>query len=163
MEDLAANDVRVRFIGMRDRVPSRLRALMEELEARTRGCRGLQLTLAIDYGGRDELTRAVRGIAAEVAAGRLDAEAISEPLLCGALDTRELPDPDLIVRTSGEVRVSNFLLWQAVYAEYEFPAVAWPDFSERLLGEVVAVYRRRERRFGRVGDIDARPVARAAI
>jgi undecaprenyl diphosphate synthase len=161
MDDLVASDVRVRFIGMRDRISPRLRALMEELEARTGGCRGLQLTLAIDYGGRDELTRAVRGLATEVAAGRLDASEISEALLGRALDTRELPDPDFIIRTSGELRVSNFLLWQSVYAEYEFPAVAWPDFSRHTLAEAVGGFRSRERRFGRAGTLDLVRVARA--
>jgi undecaprenyl diphosphate synthase len=161
MDDLVASDVRVRFIGMRHRISPRLRGLMEELEARTRGCRGLQLTLAIDYGGRDELTRAVRALAAEVAAGRLDAGEICEPLISRALDTRELPDPDFIIRTSGELRVSNFLLWQSIYAEYDFPEVAWPDFSRDTLAEVVSGFRSRERRFGRVGTLDLLRVARA--
>jgi undecaprenyl diphosphate synthase len=162
MDDLAASDVRVRFIGMRDRVPPRLRGLMEELEARTRGCRGLQLTLAIDDGGRDELTRAVRALAAEVAEGRLDAGQISEPLLSRALDTRDLPDPDFIIRTSGEQRISNFLLWESVYAEFDFPAVTWPDFTPQTLAEAVGGFRGRERRFGRVATLDAPAVPRVA-
>ncbi len=148
MDDLVASGVRVRFIGMRERISQRLRALMEELEQRTGACRGLQLTIAIDYGGRDEVTRAVRWLAGEVAEGRLAASAINERLIGQTLDTRELPDPDLIIRTSGELRVSNFLLWQSVYAEYGFPRVAWPDFGSRMLAETVADFRHRERRFG---------------
>ena len=144
MQGLAENDVRVRFIGMRHRVPARLRRLMIELEARTAQCRGLNLSIAIDYGGRDELTRAVR---AHRRAGR--GRASSRPrrsardTLAGALDTRALPDPDLIIRTSGEYRVSNFLLWQAVYAEFDFPAIAWPDFTVAHFAEAVAGYRGR--------------------
>ena len=151
MADLRAHDVRVRFLGMRHRVSPRLRALMHELEDRTRDCRGLNLSIAIDYGGRDELTRAVRAIAARVAGGDMAPEAISETLLAQALDTRDLPDPDLIIRTSGERRVSNFLLWQAAYAEYDFPAIAWPDFSAARFAEALAGFQARERRFGDIG------------
>lgn len=156
MADLVANGVRVRFIGMRERISPRLRALMEELEACTRGCRGLQLTIAIDYGGRDEVTRAVRGLARDVAAGRIKAEAIDEAMIGRALDTRELPDPDLIIRTSGELRVSNFLLWQSVYAEYGFPQVTWPEFCPRRLAEIVDAFGGRERRFGNASGRPAR-------
>jgi undecaprenyl diphosphate synthase len=150
MNALEANEVRVRFIGMRHRVPHRLRVLMDELEARTAACAGLQLSIAIDYGGRDELTRAVRALAARVQTGELDPAAITERALAAALDTRALPDPDLIIRTSGEQRISNFLLWQGVYAEYAFPQIAWPDFGPAQLAEAVAAFRGRERRFGAV-------------
>ena len=142
MQGLAESDVRVRFIGMRHRVPARLRRLMVELETRTAHCRGLNLSIAIDYGGRDELTRAVQAIAGQVATGEIAPEAICADTVADALDTRALPDPDLIIRTSGEFRVSNFLLWQAVYAEFDFPAVAWPDFT-------VARFRRGDRRLPR--------------
>jgi undecaprenyl diphosphate synthase len=157
MADLAANDVRVRFIGMRHRVPAALATLMDAMEAHTAGCRGLELSIAIDYGGRDELTRAVRALAERVAAGELAPEAISADAVAGALDTRALPDPDLIIRTSGERRVSNFLLWQGVYAEYLFPATPWPDFTVGRFAEAVADFRARERRFG-----ETAPAARAA-
>ncbi len=150
MDGLRRHDVRVRFIGMRHRVPPHLRALMEALEAATRGCRGLELSIAIDYGGRDELTRAVRGLSARVAAGALAPEAIAEETLGAALDTGALPDPDLIVRTSGELRISNFLLWQAAYAEYEFVPVPWPDFSVDELARVVDGFRLRDRRYGAI-------------
>jgi undecaprenyl diphosphate synthase len=149
-EGLRRNGVRVRFIGMRHRVPGRLRALMEMLEARTRDCTLLNLTIAIDYGGRDELVRAAQVLAGEVAAGRIAPDQLDEEALAAALDTRDLPDPDLIIRTSGELRVSNFLLWQGVYAEYDFPARAWPDFDGTALAHSVDAYRRRARRFGSV-------------
>jgi undecaprenyl diphosphate synthase len=151
---LRRNDVRVRFIGMRHRVPAQLRELMEMLEHRTADCRGLSLTIAIDYGGRDELTRAARRLAQEVGAGRLTASEIDEATISAALDTRELPDPDFIIRTSGELRISNFLLWQGVYAEYDFPGTAWPDFTVQSLAEAVDAYRTRQRRFGRADALD---------
>jgi undecaprenyl diphosphate synthase len=159
MDGLRRHDVRVRFLGMRHRVPARLRVLMEALEAHTRDCRGLELAIAIDYGGRDELTRAVRALSARVAAGGLAPSAIGEEAVATALDTAGLPDPDLIVRTSGELRISNFLLWQGAYAEYEFVPVAWPDFSAEDLGRVVGGFRLRERRFG---DIDVTPAPAAS-
>lgn len=148
MDGLRRNDVRVRFIGMRHRVPARLRDLMAELEAETRDCGGLNLTIAIDYGGRDELTRAVRRLAEQVRAGALLPGSISESTIDAALDTAEIPDPDLIIRTSGELRVSNFLLWQSTYAEYDFPETAWPDFTVDCFAAAVDGFRQRERRFG---------------
>ncbi len=159
MQGLADNDVRVRFIGMRHRLPERLRSLMCDLEARTAHCGGLALSIAIDYGGRDEVTRAVRDLAGRVAAGELAPEAIDPELLGAALDTRALPDPDLIIRTSGEFRVSNFLLWQGVYAEYVFPPLAWPDFGAAALAEAIEAYRLRNRRYGEAA---AAPPVRAA-
>jgi undecaprenyl diphosphate synthase len=154
-EGLRRHDVRVRFLGMRHRVPPRLRELMEMLEERTRDCRGLNLSIAIDYGGRDELTRAVRELSRQVEAGTLPPAGISEAVLDAALDTRELPDPDFIIRTSGELRISNSLLWQAAYAEYDFPAVAWPDFGVGHFAEAIEAFRRRRRRFGRVDPVPA--------
>jgi undecaprenyl diphosphate synthase len=148
MDGLRRNDVRVRFIGMRHRVPPRLRGLMEALEERTRACRGLNLSIAIDYGGRDELTRAVQALSREVEEGRLPPEGISEAAIDAALDTRGLPDPDFIIRTSGELRISNFLLWQGTYAEYDFPATAWPDFTGGDFAAAVEAFRLRRRRFG---------------
>lgn len=153
MEALRANDVRVRFLGIRSRVPPRLRRLMDDLESSTRDCVGLNLSIAIDYGGRDELTRAVRSIATEVAKGALTPTSICEKTLCRALDTHALPDPDLIIRTSGEYRVSNFLLWQSVYAEYDFPATAWPDFTVTHFADVLAAFRLRQRRYGSIPDV----------
>lgn len=154
MDGLRRNDVRVRFIGMRHRVPPRLRTLMEALEERTRDCRGLNLSIAIDYGGRDELTRAVRALSREVEAGHLPPAGISEAAIAAALDTRGLPDPDFIIRTSGELRISNFLLWQGAYAEYDFPETAWPDFTVGHFGAAVEAFRLRRRRFGAVDEAE---------
>ncbi|CAN5713986.1 polyprenyl diphosphate synthase [soil metagenome] len=150
-EALREQAVRVRFIGMRHRVPAHLGRLMERMEARTAACRGLHLTIAIDYGGRDEIARAARAVAADVAAGRLAPEAVEEPVLAERLDTAGLPDPDFIIRTSGESRLSNFLLWQGVYAEYAFPAIAWPDFDAAAFAAAVDGFRGRDRRFGARG------------
>jgi undecaprenyl diphosphate synthase len=160
MEGLRRHDVRVRFVGMRHRIPPRLRRLMELLEARTRDCRGLNLTIAIDYGGRDELTRAVRDLSTRVEQGTLPPASICELLLAGALDTRDLPDPDFIIRTSGELRISNFLLWQGTYAEYDFPETAWPDFSVREFAEAIDAYRMRRRRFGEIDADQAQALLR---
>ena len=154
---LIDHDVRVRFIGMRHRVPSRLRRLMTDMEERTAHCRGLTLSIAIDYGGRDELARALRAIAGQVERGELAPEAIADQTVSAALDTHALPDPDLIIRTSGEYRVSNFLLWQAVYAEFDFPAMTWPDFGAAQLSLAVEGYRSRRRRFGGVEAAPPRP------
>ena len=148
---LHRHGVEVRFIGMRDRIPASLGQLMAEMEAATRGGAGLKLTIAIDYGGRDELTRAVRTIADAVLRGDTAPEAIDDATLTASLDTAGLPDPDLIIRTSGEQRISNFLLWQGAYAEYEFPETAWPEFGPEALAQVVAASRGRERRFGATG------------
>ncbi|MBP7003167.1 polyprenyl diphosphate synthase [Amaricoccus sp.] len=147
---LAEQGVRVRFLGMRHRVPGSLQRLMAEMEARTAHCGGLQLSIAIDYGGRDELTRAVRDLAGQVAAGEIAPEEIGDAAMAAALDTRALPDPDLVIRTSGERRVSNFLLWQTVYAEFDFPETTWPDFTVASFAAAVERFRRRERRFGAV-------------
>jgi undecaprenyl diphosphate synthase len=155
MDGLQRHDVRVRFIGMRHRVPPRLRALMDLLEARTRACRGLNLSIAIDYGGRDEIARAVQDLSRQVEAGTLRPASIGERTMDAALDTRALPDPDFIIRTSGEVRVSNFLLWQAAYAEYDFVPVAWPDFSVAAFARALEGYHLRRRRFGAADEAPA--------
>lgn len=152
MESLRAHDVRVQFIGMRHRLPQRLQRLIDDLEDQTRDCQGLRLTIAIDYGGRDEIVRAVQKISGDLKSGKILAEDITESLMSRSLDTAHLPDPDLIVRTSGEHRVSNFLLWQAVYAEYVFPPITWPEFSASSLEDAVASYRTRQRRFGEVSE-----------
>jgi undecaprenyl diphosphate synthase len=147
---LSAEGVRMRVIGDRGPLDGRLNRLIEGIEARTAGHTRLNLTVAINYGGRHELVRAMRKVAADVAAGRLDPEAVDEGHLSDALDTRGIPDPDLVIRTSGETRVSNFLLWQAAYAEYEFVPTLWPDFTPDHLAEILGRYGSRERRFGGV-------------
>jgi undecaprenyl diphosphate synthase len=149
-EGLSAEGVRMRFIGDRKRLDTKLQDLMAWIEDRTRGNTRLNLTVAINYGGRDELMRATRRIARQVAEGTLDPEAVDEAALDAALDTSEMPDPDLVIRTSGETRVSNFLLWQAAYAEYEFTPVLWPDFTPEVLAEILSRFGGRDRRFGGV-------------
>ena len=124
--------------------------MMAGIEARTAGGMRLNLTVAINYGGRDEIARAARPIARDVAEGRLQPEDVTEAALAARLDTGGLPDPDLIIRTSGETRTSNFLPWQAAYAEYEFTGTLWPDFSPQELAAIVARFGNRERRFGGV-------------
>ncbi|WP_442900715.1 polyprenyl diphosphate synthase [Falsirhodobacter sp. 20TX0035] len=147
---LAIEGVRMRFIGDRTRLDAKLQALMAGIEARTAHLTRLNLTVAINYGGRDELTRTLRKMAVEVAAGRLAPEAITSDTISQALDTGDLPDPDLVIRTSGETRTSNFLPWQASYAEYEFTPTLWPDFSPDELARIVARFGNRDRRFGGV-------------
>lgn len=150
MNALAAKNVRVRFIGDRVRLDEKLIDLMDKLESRTAGNSGTNLTIALNYGGRDEVARATKRLAQDVAAGRLDPEKVDEETLPKYLDTHVLPDPDLVVRTSGEARISNFLLWQSAYAEYEFIDTLWPDFSSEELGRLCANYGKRDRRFGAV-------------
>lgn len=147
---LAAEGVRMRFIGDRSKLDAKLQRLMAGIEARTAGLTRLNLTVAINYGGRDEITRTIRSIAEDVAAGRLAATEIDDALISARLDTGDLPDPDLVIRTSGETRTSNFLPWQAAYAEYEFTETLWPDFTPNALGEIVGRFGNRERRFGGV-------------
>lgn len=149
-EVLSAEGVRMRFIGDRKRLDPKLQELMGWIEERTRLNGKLNLTVAINYGGRDELVRATRALARKVAAGEIAPEAIDAEAFDRALDTGEMPDPDLVIRTSGETRVSNFLLWQAAYAEYEFTPVLWPDFTPEVLAEILSRFGSRERRYGGV-------------
>jgi len=142
--------VRVRFIGDRVRLDDKLVGLMDELELLTSDNDKVHLTIALNYGGRDEVSRATKRLAQDVAAGRLDPEKVDEETLTKYLDTYVLPDPDLVIRTSGEARISNFLLWQSAYAEYEFIDTLWPDFSPEIFAGLVQNYGRRERRFGGV-------------
>lgn len=145
---LALEGVRMRFIGDRTRLDTKLQRLMSGIEERTAGLGRLNLTVAINYGGRNELMRAARTLATRAAAGEIDPASIDEAALEGALDTHDLPDPDLVIRTSGETRISNYLLWQSAYAEYEFTPTLWPDFTSEELARIVGRYGQRERRFG---------------
>lgn len=147
---LAAEGVRMRFIGDRTRLDPKLQRLMAGIEARTAGLSHLNLTVAINYGGRDELARAMRRIGIEVAEGKLAADAITDAVISAHLDTAGLPDPDLVIRTSGETRTSNFLSWQSAYAEFEFTPTLWPDFTPDDLAKIVARFGNRDRRFGGV-------------
>ena len=148
LAELHGNGVRVRIIGERDGLDPEIRRLLEEAEELTRDNEKLILVVAFNYGARQEIARAARRLAAEVAEGRLATASITADLLGGYLDAPDLPDPDLIVRTSGEQRLSNFLLWQAAYSELIFVPIYWPDFDRGALEGAIAEYRRRERRFG---------------
>jgi undecaprenyl diphosphate synthase len=148
LAELHSNGVCVRVIGERDSLDPDIRRLLEEAEDLTRANTKLLLVVAFNYGARDEIARAVRRIAGDVASGALKPEAITEELIGQHLDAPDIEDPDLIIRTSGEQRLSNFLLWQAAYSELVFTPVYWPDFDRAALEAAIEEYRRRERRFG---------------
>jgi len=148
--ELFESGVCVRFIGDRIRLDDKLVSLMDELELRTAENDRVHLTVALNYGGRDEVTRAAKRLAFEIEQGRLTHDDVDAETLAGFLDTHVLPDPDLVIRTSGEARISNFLLWQSAYAEYEFVDTLWPDFTAEEFAKVLASYGQRERRFGAV-------------
>jgi len=147
---LHEQNVAVRVIGERPEHDAEISALLDEAEQLTRGNAGLKLTVAFNYGARNEIARAARRLAEDVKAGRLQPADITPERLGDALDTAGLPPLDLVIRTSGEQRLSNFLLWQAAYAELVFLPVLWPDFDRAALEEALAEYGRRERRFGGV-------------
>jgi undecaprenyl diphosphate synthase len=149
-DDLYQSGVCVRFIGDRVRLDEKLVARMDDLELRTAGNDRVHLTVALNYGGRDEVTRAAKRLAYEIEQGRLTHQDVDAETLAGFLDTHVLPDPDLVIRTSGEARISNFLLWQSAYAEYEFVDTLWPDFSAEEFAKVLSAYSNRDRRFGAV-------------
>ena len=142
--------VRVRFIGDRENLDAKLVSLMNELEEKTAENTETNLTIALNYGARDEVARATKLLAKDVALGLLDPDNVNEESIPKYLDTRVLPDPDLVIRTSGEARISNFLLWQSAYAEYEFVDTLWPDFSREEFASLCASYGDRDRRFGGV-------------
>lgn len=140
--------VRVRFIGDRVRLEASLVKLMDQLENLTKENTEVNLTIAINYGGRDEVARAAKRMARDVQSGDLSAENINEETLPRYLDTHVLPDPGLVIRTSGEARISNFLLWQSAYSEYEFIDTLWPDFTAEIFSSIISEFENRERRFG---------------
>jgi undecaprenyl diphosphate synthase len=148
--ELHHNNVRVKIIGARDNLAPDVAALLTEAEELTRGNGGLTLVVAFNYGARQEIAEAARRLAADVAAGKIDAASIDEAALGERLDTAGIPDPDLVIRTSGEQRLSNFLLWQAAYAELVFLPIHWPDFDNAAFESALAQYAGRERRFGGV-------------
>lgn len=152
LADLHRINVRVRFIGERAMLADDVRAILDEAERATAGNTGLNLVVAFNYGGRQEIVGAARRIAALVVTGELKPEDVCEDLVTGMLDTRGMPDPDLVIRTSGEVRTSNFLPWQTAYSEYVFMPVLWPDFDGDALRLALAEFAARDRRFGGVGD-----------
>jgi undecaprenyl diphosphate synthase len=145
---LKRQNVRIRIIGDRENLSGDILPLLLEAEDTTRENTGITLVIAFNYGSRDEIARAMRALAAEVAAGRLVADDITPERIGAALDTSGIPDPDLIIRTSGEERLSNFLLWQAAYAELMFIPDFWPDFTRETFVSALSRYAMRERRFG---------------
>jgi undecaprenyl diphosphate synthase len=148
IDSLARGGVRLRFIGERTNLPADIDTMLADAETRTAGNSAITLVVALNYGARREIARAAQRLATEVAAGRLDPLAIDEALFARTLDTSDLPDPDLLIRTSGEQRLSNFLLWQLAYTELVFLPISWPDFTEEHLRDAIDEYWRRERRYG---------------
>jgi undecaprenyl diphosphate synthase len=147
--DLHRNQVRLRFIGDRESLGSELKQRMQDAEALTGGNPGLGLMVAVAYGGRWDIAQACRSLAADVAAGKLTAAQISEEQIGARLALAGIPDPDLLIRTGGEQRISNFLLWQLAYTEFYFTDTFWPDFDAEALRHAIDSYSERERRFGR--------------
>ena len=146
--ELHSAGVRISVIGKRNGLPADILSMIEEAEALTVGNRALELIFAFNYGARDELVRAVRAVASEVKNGNLDPASITETTITEHLDTATFPDPDLIIRTSGELRLSNFLLWQSAYSELVFLPVLWPDFGREALKEAIDEFGNRSRRYG---------------
>ncbi|WP_130836566.1 isoprenyl transferase [Lachnoclostridium sp. Marseille-P6806] len=144
----AKNNVCIRVIGDKSKLDEDLQASIAELEKETADNDGTGFQIAINYGGRDELVRAARRLAAAAAEGTLRPGEISEQSISDALDTAGIPDPDLLIRTCGELRISNFMIWQSAYTEYYFTETAWPDFTRAELERAVEAYQRRERRYG---------------
>jgi undecaprenyl diphosphate synthase len=150
MEELGTQGVSVRFLGDLDRLAPTARAAVDRITAATAGGENLALNICISYGARAEITRAARLLAEDVAAGRITPAGIDEDAISSRLLTAPWPDPDLLIRTSGELRVSNFLLWQLAYAEFHVTPVFWPDFTRRHLFEAILDFQKRDRRFGRI-------------
>jgi len=155
LAELHRNSVRIRIVGSEENVDAELLSLMAEACELTAGNTGLDLIIAFNYGSRAEIVRAARKLAEDVAKGVLDPSAIDIAHFEAALDTVGIPDPDLLIRTSGEVRLSNFLLWQCAYTEFVFLDTFWPDFGREHLEQAIAVYRNRSRRFGGLGELSA--------
>ncbi|RMH30607.1 MAG: isoprenyl transferase [Planctomycetota bacterium] len=147
-DELKRNNIRVRVIGRREGMPSDVLGALDTLCAATADCTGLTLCLAINYGSRDEILDAVRVLAGRVARGELSADGITHDVFEACLDTAGLPDPDLLIRTGGEMRLSNYLLWQLSYAELYVIPDHWPDFNEAALYGAIRAYAQRQRRFG---------------
>ncbi len=151
LRTMLKNDIRLFCLGQRERLPTDVRRVLGTVMEETADCSGMTLNLALSYGGRNEMMRAVRQLAKQCVEGELDYRSLSEDMLTNLLDTAGQPDPDLLIRTGGEHRLSNFLLWQASYAELYFTETKWPDFRKDQLLEAVAAYGRKQRRFGKTG------------
>ena len=150
LKTAAKNNMCVRVIGEKSRLDQDIRDRIEQLEEATKENTGLHFQIAINYGGRDEIVRAVRQLSWQVQRGELTPEQITEESLSDARDTKGIPEPDLLIRTCNELRISNFLLWQLAYTEFYFTPVAWPDFSKEELMKAVEAYNKRDRRYGLV-------------
>jgi len=149
-DNLRKNGIRLRCLGRLGKIDPGPREALEEAMTYTAHCSDMVLNLAISYGSRTEIVDAARHLCREAAAGRLDPESVDESTITGALYTAGLPDPDLLIRTSGEMRISNFLLWQIAYTEMYITSILWPDFSKKDLFEAIVEFQKRDRRFGRV-------------
>ena len=149
-EELARVGIRVRTIGDRSRFSAKVQSSLEKIESMTAAGQTMTFVLALNYSSRSEITTAVQTLAAKVAAGEIAAEQINEQMISSALYTSFMPDPDLIIRTSGECRLSNFMMWQASYAEFYFTPVLWPDFDKAELGKALEAFSARDRRYGLV-------------
>lgn len=145
-----ADDMKLRIIGDKTGLNDEIRAKIADLEEFTKDNKGLNFTIAINYGSRDEMVRAMKKVALEVKEGKVLPEDISKEMFENYLDTIDIPDPDLLIRTSGEQRLSNYLLWQLAYTEFYFTDVLWPDFSRKDLEDAIIAYNKRDRRFGKV-------------
>jgi undecaprenyl diphosphate synthase len=152
VDDLHRNNVRLEFIGARDQLQTGLNDKIAAAEAQTSGNTGLRLTVAVAYGGRWDIVRAVQQLAGEVAAGNISAAEIDDEAVASRLQLGNVPDPDLLIRTGGEKRISNFLLWNLAYAELYFCDTLWPDFDEKQFDKALAFYSRRQRRYGHTGE-----------
>ena len=150
IERTAKNNMRVRVIGEKSRLDDDIRAAIDELEEVSAANTGLNFTIALNYGSRDEMVRAMRHMAQDCKDGAFDPEEITEEKFASYLDTKDLPDPDLMIRTSGEQRLSNWMLWQLAYTEFYFTDVLWPDFNKKELQKAIDYYNKRDRRFGGV-------------
>lgn len=150
LQKVGQKNMKIRFIGERSRLDKAMIEKIENLEESTKDNTGLNFTVALNYGSRDEMVRAMRKMAAEIKEGKLEPEDITEEKYNTYLDTAELPDPDLLIRTSGEQRLSNYLLWQLAYTEFYFTNVMWPDFNKEELAKAVEWYANRDRRYGKV-------------
>lgn len=148
MKTAKKDNLRVRFIGDLSKLDEKLRKAIDELTEYSSQFTGLTLTIAINYGSRDEMTRAIKNVAKDVKADKISIDDISEELFASYLDTKDIPDPDFMIRTSGEQRLSNYLLWQLAYAEFYFTPVAWPEFTPEELKKAIEEYDKRNRRFG---------------
>ncbi|MFH1741686.1 MAG: isoprenyl transferase [bacterium] len=154
IREMRENDIRLCSIGRTEDLPGGVRKALHQAQEETRDCHSLQLNLALSYGGRTEIILAARRIAEEVRTGRISPDQINHELFSGYLSTAGIPDPDLLIRTSGEFRVSNFLLWEIAYSEIWITPVLWPDFRKQQLFNALLDYQRRERRFGCVEEVD---------